>query len=113
MKKRFVLAIMITLIVLHQPKAQNIHPKLLPYYQVLKTKGFPPVKFMLEKINTHDLLIFDDGLHLAQEPFDFYQQLIKNKAFAKTLNYVFLEILPVTAQRHLDAFLNSPNKLWM
>lgn len=110
MKLKLSLALITTLIAFYQPKAQSIHPRLLPYYQVLKKQGVPPVKFMLDKINTYDLLIFDDALHLAQEPFDFYQQLIKNKAFAKTLNYIFLEILPVTAQRHIDAFLKSPNK---
>ncbi|HAS42474.1 MAG TPA: hypothetical protein DCS93_18490 [Microscillaceae bacterium] len=91
-------------------KAQNIHPKLLPYYQVLKTQGKSPIDFMREKISRYDLLIFDDALHPAQEPFDFYQQLIRDAVFGQKLHYVFLEILPVTAQRHLDAFLNAPTK---
>ncbi|OJJ23000.1 hypothetical protein BKI52_01205 [marine bacterium AO1-C] len=90
--------------------AQHIHPKLRPYYQVLKNQGKPPIDFMLEKIKVHDLLIFDDALHPAQEPFDFYKRLIRNPRFGQKLHYVFLEILPVTAQRHLDAFLNAPTK---
>ena len=91
-------------------QAQTIHPKLRPYYQTLKTQGNPPIDFMREQINHYDLLIFDDALHPAQEPFDFYQQLIRDKVFGQKLHYVFLEILPVTAQRYLDAFLNAPTR---
>lgn len=77
------------------------------YYNVLKQEGDNPVHFVEQKFTAHDLLIFDDALHLAVEPFAFYATLIQS---LDHLDYVFLEVFSINAQPHLDAYFNSTTK---
>jgi hypothetical protein len=42
------------------------------YLQVLRQQGQEPIPFVIGKLDTFDLLIFDDALHIAVEPFEFY-----------------------------------------
>src|SRR5262249_25488255 len=49
-----------------------------------------------------------DGFHNALEPFDFYQQLVRDPAFQRHAPALFLEAVPVSQQRHLDAYLYGP-----
>jgi hypothetical protein len=41
--------------------------RLQPYLKVLHEKGQEPIRFVQDKLATHDLLIFDDALHDALE----------------------------------------------
>ena len=81
--------------------------KMMPYVQTLKEKGDEPIHFILDKLNNHDLIIFDDALHTAVEPFEFYQNLIQNPAFQKKAKYIFLEVVSVNQQPALDAYFDS------
>lgn len=72
------------------------------------TNGEKPIEFVKEKLKSHPLLIFDDGLHTAADPFVFYQQLITDTSISKGLN-VFLEVIPSNHQKYLDAYLSSPS----
>ncbi len=81
--------------------------KLKPYVKVLKDYGKNPVDFILDKSSKYDLIIFDDALHTAVEPFEFYQKLVSNKKFSDKVKYIFLETVSVNQQPALDAYLNS------
>ncbi len=85
----------------------RIDDKLSPYISTLKEKGENPVQFILGSLDKNDLILFDDGLHTAVEPFQFYQKLIKNKEFQKKVKYIFLEVVSITQQPALDAYFNS------
>lgn len=82
----------------------------LDYLEVLKKTGQEPVKFINNLLDDYDLLIFDDALHLAKEPFDFYQQLIKNYSFRSKAKYIFIEIISTTSQPNIDRYLHSAVK---
>jgi hypothetical protein len=95
-----------------QPKPEAVPPlddRLQPYLKVLQEQGQEPVRFVLEKLASHDLIIFDDGLHSALEPFEFYQQLIRDRGFQRQAPAIFLEAVPINQQRHLDAYLSAAN----
>jgi len=78
------------------------------YYTVIKEQGKEPVRFIADKLNSHDLIIFDDAMHLAVEPFDFVcDYLTKNP---ESIDYLFLEVFHITAQKNIDAFLNGGKK---
>ena len=73
---------------------QSQHSKTLsPYVKTLKEKGQKPIQFSLDKLDKYDLLVFDDALHTAVEPFEFYQKLVKNKEFQKKVKYIFLFVI--------------------
>jgi len=78
---------------------------LQPYLRALRQQGQEPIPFVVDKLDTFDLVIFDDALHTAVEPFEFYQQLAKDAAFQRKAPAIFLEVIPSNKQRHLDAYL--------
>src|SRR5262249_14958846 len=39
--------------------------------------------------------------------FTFYQQLVRNPTFQQRVKYLFLEVVPINLQHHLDAYLDS------
>lgn len=77
------------------------------YVHTIKQQGRNPIQFINEQLKKHPLIVFDDALHSAQEPFDFYQDLIRNIAFQEEVKYIFLEVISIAAQPHIEAFLNS------
>jgi hypothetical protein len=79
--------------------------RLQPYLDVLEKQGSKPVPFVAEKLEHYDLIIFDDALHTAVEPFDFYQQLISDPSIQQKKPAIFLEVVSSSKQRHLDAYL--------
>jgi hypothetical protein len=80
---------------------------LRPYVEVLRQAGAEPVKFITDRLHDHDLLTFDDGMHTAVEPFAFYQQLVREPAFHRQVKTIFLEVVSINLQPHLDAYLDS------
>ncbi len=80
------------------------------YLEVIEETGQEPVKFVNNKLEDFDLLIFDDALHIAKEPFDFYQKLIKDNSFKDKVKYLFVEVFSTTAQAAVEEYLNSPVK---
>lgn len=80
------------------------------YVNVLKTQGSEPVTFVNNKLDQYDLLIFDDALHLALEPFKFYEELIKNTVFNSRVKYIFIEVFSIYSQPLIDKYLASPVK---
>lgn len=106
MKKLFLIFLVIASInTLAQEKKTNSD-----YFEVLQKQGREPVKFVNSLLSDYDLLIFDDALHLAKEPFDFYQTLIKNNEFRSKARYVFLEVFSITSQPFIDKYLNNTEK---
>lgn len=80
---------------------------LAPYVNTLKEKGEEPVHFVLNKLDQYDLILFDDALHTAVEPFEFYQELVGQANFHQKVKYIFLEVVPINQQPALDAYFNS------
>lgn len=81
--------------------------KLESYTNVLVSEGKEPIDFVLEKLDNYDLLIFDDALHPAVEPFEFYQQLVQTPSFYDKVKYIFVEGFSINKQQHIDAYFNS------
>jgi hypothetical protein len=75
--------------------------------QALRTGGRPPAALVQQLLDRHDLVIFDDALHDAHEPWVFYQALVRSPEFHRRVKWIFLETLPVTAQPDLDRYVQS------
>ncbi len=73
----------------------------------LRESGVDPVEFTLAALEEVDLVLFDDGLHPAVEPFDFYQRLVRDPRFARATRHIFLEAVPMNQQEALDRYLAS------
>ena len=50
--------------------AKDTEEQLQPYLKVLRESGQDPVHFVVDKLATHDLIIFDDSSHDALEPWE-------------------------------------------
>jgi hypothetical protein len=79
--------------------------RLQPYLEVLREQGQDPLRFVIDKLDKFDLLVFDDALHTAVEPFEFYQQMVREAAFQEKMPAIFLEAIPSNKQRHLEDYL--------
>ena len=101
----FIFVILIATILFCQSLDNN--KRLQSYGKVLSEQGKEPLDFIIDKIQNHDLIIFDDALHTAVEPFEFYQELIKTPSFFNTVNYIFLEVLSINKQQHIDTYYAS------
>lgn len=75
------------------------------YLSDLKRGQMAPLKLVKEALKKHDLIVFDDGIHSAKEPFDFYCELIKDSSIASKLDYIFVEVLNTNSQVYIDSFL--------
>lgn len=84
--------------------------RLQQYVDDIRAKGEEPVQFVSKALNTHNLIVFDDALHTAWEPFVFYNQLINSEALRGKLQYIFLEVISTTAQPAIDSFLHATVK---
>jgi hypothetical protein len=80
---------------------------LAPLLADLDARGRPPVDFVLAELARVDLVLFDDGLHSAVEPFDFYAELVRTPELVRAVDVLFLEVVAINMQPHLDAFLAS------
>ena len=78
------------------------------YLSVLNKEGKEPIPFIHQKLKDHDLILFDDALHSALEPFEFYQELLKAKD--NPVRYVFLEVFGIQVQPYLDAYFEDKKK---
>jgi len=87
-------------------QSSNVHQ----YVADLEKYGQSPVEFVQKALAQHDLIVFDDALHSAYEPFVFYSQLVNTKSLIGKINYIFLEVINTTSQPLLDSFLTSKNK---
>jgi len=77
------------------------------YIDTVQKSGVEPASYVIEKLNKHDLIIFDDGLHTAVRPFEFYRELLRNPDFLDKVRYIFLEAVPVNQQPALNSFLSA------
>jgi len=87
------------------PAAAGAPETLQPYVDALADHGREPVAYVRELLADHDLLLFDDALHNAVEPFDLYRRLLADPQIAAALDFVFLETVPINGQPALDAYL--------
>lgn len=80
------------------------------YVAVIREQGQDPIKFIQSALKSRDLLIFDDAIHSAQEPFDFYQQLLQDPEIQKSVRYIFIEVFSTADQPRLDAYFNASTR---
>jgi hypothetical protein len=76
----------------------------------LKRFGKTPAAFVSQALNTHQLIVFDDAMHQAEEPFHFYIQLLLDSNIRKKINIVFIEIFGINAQPDIERYLNAAVK---
>jgi len=88
----------------------NLQAQSFDYSKAIKEDGQDPLTFVNEKLDSHGLIIFDDGLHSAAEPFDFYRELVKSEKFQEHQPFIFLELIHTHLQPILDAYFSSPEK---
>ena len=105
---RSVCTILFSLLMLNSAVAakDHIQNKLDPYIQALE-KGEDPQDFVLKILDKHDLLLFDDGLHTAVEPFEFYQKLARDTRFQEKVQFIFIEAISLNHQPLIDAYMTS------
>lgn len=87
--------------------AAAIAPRVASLEAALRESGVDPIEFTLSALEEVDLVLFDDGLHPAVEPFEFYQRLVRDPRFARTVRHVFLEVVPMNQQEALDRYFAS------
>lgn len=102
--------LLFSLILLNSTSSNAQSRAVLNYANTLKAIGKDPKQFVIDALRQSDLLIFDDAIHSAVEPFDFYQELLRDPRLNSKVKFVFIEIFGVAAQTHLDRFLASPNR---
>jgi hypothetical protein len=107
MKIKYLCILIVFLIAISVSLQAEKDDVLSPYVKSLKERGRDPVPFILQKLETHDLILFDDGLHTAVEPFEFYRELVRNPDVQKKVNYIFLEAVSMNQQPALDAYFAS------
>ncbi len=78
-----------------------------PLLADLERRGQDPVRFVLDRLREVDLVLFDDGLHSAVEPFELYRALVAEPEFRCAVDVLFLEVVAINQQPHLDAYLES------
>jgi len=81
--------------------------EIAPLLADMDAHGEEPVRFVLDRLKEADLILFDDGLHSAVEPFGFYCELVRSPEFRRAVDVVFLEAVAANQQPHIDAFLAS------
>lgn len=74
---------------------------------VLRDHGLTPIAFIEQQLLDARLLLFDDGLHSAYEPWAFYVQMVQTPSVAAKLSHIFIETVSVSSQPAIDAFLGS------
>ncbi len=87
--------------------SSDVDDRLARYVQALEERGADPVRFILDTLGQRDLVIFDDALHNAVEPFEFYQQLVLEPAFQALAPTIFIEVISIKHQPHLDAYFST------
>jgi len=99
--------LLIIVTVINIPARNRVEDRLQPYIEAIEAEGEEPIDFVINKLDEVDLIIFDDALHTAVEPFEFYQEVIKTPSFYKKVKKVFIETASVNKQQHIDAYFQS------
>ncbi len=108
MKKRLIQVLLLILNVQTIIVGQQI--SLSTFTKTIQEEGEEPIVFVKNKLDKCDLIVFDDALHSALEPFEFYQDLIKEQAIADKLDYLFIEVFNTNSQPYVDKYFNSQKK---
>jgi hypothetical protein len=82
----------------------RLDDELAPYVRAIEETGRAPIPSMLDALATRDLIIFDDAVHNAVEPFEFYQQMVRDQAFQELAPTIFIEPISINQQPHVDAY---------
>lgn len=110
MKSKIIKTIFFLLLIIPIKSFSQENNLISDYLEVLSETGQKPVDFVNSTLNDYDLLVFDDALHLAKEPFDFYQTLIRDSLFKSKVKYIFIEVFSITSQSYIDDYFNSQVK---
>ncbi len=80
------------------------------YVEVLKVRGQDPGRFVLDRLDKVDLILFDDAWHPVVEPFDFYRSLVLDPEFRAKVDFLFVEAFSINQQPVIDRFLGAPEE---
>jgi hypothetical protein len=75
--------------------------------QDIRQYGREPKMFISSILDSYKLIIFDDALHTAVEPFVFYSSLVASSEIRKKAQTIFLEVIPANMQEALDAYFST------
>ena len=101
----FTIALLLVLVFISGYSQRTIHE-----YTSVVRKGKSPVEFVNNMLGQKDLIVLDDALHSADEPFRFYIDLVQDKKFRDYSPTIFIEVLSIAAQPQINRFLQSPVK---
>ena len=101
------LAVVLSTLALATTHSEPIDPRLAPYVEALREKVQKPTELILDALERHDLILLDDAVHTAVEPFEFYQQLVRLPGLQEQAPAIFVEVLTVDQQDNLDRYLTS------
>ncbi len=104
-------AAMVTALAAPEPAAEATQKadeeQLARHVTALQKKGKAPLDYVLTILDERDLVLFDDALHNAVEPWEFYTELVRSPAFRRKARYIFLEVIPSNRQGALDAYFGT------
>lgn len=75
----------------------------------IRKHGKEPHEFVRQSLSSHDLIVFDDAVHSANEPFRFYINLLQDTTISSRLDYIFIEVFGINSQPFLDKYFSSAN----
>lgn len=78
-----------------------------PYLDALDRHGRDPAAFVVEALADHDLILFDDALHTAVEPWELYMELVRTPELQALRPTIYVELLDISEQPHLDAYFRT------
>jgi len=102
--KKTLLILFLFASIAYSARSQNL---LDPYVNVLEKQGQKPINYVVAALDSFDLIIFDDALHTAVEPFDFYQSLLNNNHVKDQVTHIFIEVLSINHQHHINTYLTT------
>lgn len=107
MKRLFCVIVMIALVapVIGVAKSRRLGT----YVDALRKKGQDPVEYVVTKFDDVDLILLDDALHPAVQPFRFCERLVRDPGFQDRVRFIFVETIPINKQRHIDDYLSAPD----
>jgi hypothetical protein len=83
--------------------------ELQPYISYLSSHAQPPIAYMLQLFDTHNLVVLAERTHSETTQWEFIYELTSHPAFIAKVGHVFTEYGSVTQQQALDDILCTPS----
>lgn len=80
------------------------------YLATLKATGTEPLRFVNHVLDKYDLIVFDDAIHSAYEPFVFYSDILEVPHISEKIDFVFIEVFSIGSQPLIDKYFTDTIK---